>query len=205
VTAIPEETTPFRPARPIPRAIAAKVMTAADLFAERGLDGVKMNDIAVATGIPRATLYYHFEGKDDIFSYMCGVLFDAFEEAVTEALKAPGNAAERLSRVIRAQLDVLAANPMVLQAVQLDLGRASRHPEIFKRAAHSYVLPVAKLLEEGALDGSLRTVARPRVTAAAILGAMTTAAEQTLSATRNRSVSELHEAMMALVLRGTAA
>lgn len=188
--------------RPIPEAMAAKVLGAAELFAERGLDGAKMNDIAAATGIPRATLYYHFEGKEAVFSYMCTVLMDIFEEAVSAALTGPGNAAERLSRVIRAQIDIYAAYPMALQAVHLDLGRAARRPEIFKRAAHAYVTPVAKLLEEGSADGSLRRVARPRTMATAILGAMTIAAEQTLPSSDERAVSELHKTMMSLVLQG---
>ena len=188
--------------RPIPKAMATKVLAAAELFADRGLDGVKMNDIAAATGIPRATLYYHFEGKEAVFSYMCAVLFEALEEAVSAALAAPGSAAERLSRVIRAQIALYAENPIALQAIHLDLGRAARRPDVFKRAAHSYVVPVAELLEEGSADGSLRKFAKPRATAAAILGAITIAAEQTLSATDERAVSELHEAMMALVLGG---
>ncbi|MGF7236373.1 MAG: TetR/AcrR family transcriptional regulator [Frankia sp.] len=191
--------------RPIPASIATKILDAAELFAERGLDGSKMSDIAAATGIPRATLYYHFEGKEAVFSYMCTVLFDAFEDAVSTALAGPGVAAERLSRVIRAQIELYAANPIALQAVHLDLGRAARRPEIFKRAAHSYVRPVAALLEEGAIDGSLRKVAKPRTTAAAILGAITIAAEQTLSSTDDRGVSELHDTMMSLVLQGVEA
>jgi AcrR family transcriptional regulator len=52
--------------RPIPDDMTAKVMAAAQLFAERGLDGATMSDIAEVTGIPRATLYYHFEGKEAV-------------------------------------------------------------------------------------------------------------------------------------------
>lgn len=190
--------------RPIPKPMAAKVMAAAQLFAERGLDGAKMSDIAAATGIPRATLYYHFEGKEAVFSYMHTIVFEAFEEAVGAALKGPGNAAERLSRVIRAQIDIYAAHPLALQALQLDLGRAARRPEITERSARTYVRPVAKLLEEGVIDGSLRKVAKPRAVAAALLGSITIAAE-TLSSTDEHAVSELHHTLMSLFLRGLAA
>lgn len=136
-----------------PKSITTKVMSLAPLFSERGLDGVSMADIAATSGIPRATLYYHFEGKQAVFAYMCSVLFDEFETAVTEALAGPGSAAERLSRVVRAQIDVYAANPMALQALQPDLSRAARHPEMFKRAEQAYVIPVARLLQEGVMDG----------------------------------------------------
>ena len=63
------------------------------LFAERGLDGATMSDVAAATGIPRATLYYHFASKEEVFSYMCGTVLDALYQAVAEALQSNGNAA----------------------------------------------------------------------------------------------------------------
>ena len=191
--------------RPIPEAIAAKVMAAAELFAERGLDGAKMSEILAVTGIPRATLYYHFEGKEAVFSYMCSVVFDAFEEAVSAAFNGPGNGAERLSRVIRAQIDLYATYPNALQALHLDLGRAARRPELVERAARTYIRPLADLLEEGAADGSLRTFSKPRAVAAAILGSVTIAAEQTLSSTDEHAVSALHEEMTSLFLRGVQA
>ncbi|MDT3439867.1 MULTISPECIES: TetR/AcrR family transcriptional regulator [unclassified Pseudofrankia] len=188
--------------RPVPDSISAKVMAAAELFAERGLDGAKMSEISAATGIPRATLYYHFEGKEAVFSHMCGVVFDAFEEAISTALNGPGNAAERLDRVIYAQIDIYATYPVALRALQLDLGRATRRPELIERASRAYLRPVVKLLEEGAADGSLRPVARPRAVAAAILGAMTIAAERTLPINGKDAVSELHREMTLFVLQG---
>ena len=68
--------------------MAAKVLAAARLFAERGLDGATMSDIAEATGIPRATLYYYFEGKEAVFACMCGLVLDRFEEVLAAALAA---------------------------------------------------------------------------------------------------------------------
>lgn len=177
-------------------------MSLAPLFSERGLDGVSMNDIATTSGIPRATLYYHFDGKQAVFAYMCSVLFDDFEAAVSTALADPGTAADRLSRVIRAQIDVYAANPMALQALQPDLSRAARHPEMFKRAEQAYVVPVARLLQEGAVDGSLRPVSQPRVLAAAILGAVTIAAQQTLPSTDPTAAADLHATMLSLLMLG---
>ena len=44
--------------------IAAALPQAASVFATRGLDGTRMEDIVEATGIPRPTLYYHFSSKE---------------------------------------------------------------------------------------------------------------------------------------------
>lgn len=167
--------------RQVPATTAAKVMRAADLFADRGLDGTKIDDIAAATGVPQATLYYYFEGKEDILSYIFGVVLDAVSAAVTGALAGPGNGAERLIGAVHAHLGVFAEYPKASQALHFDLGRAARRPEIAERTASAYVEPIASILEAGAEDGSLRRVADPRMTAVALLGATSTAAIHALA------------------------
>ena len=172
-------------------------MAAAALFAERGLDGATMSDIAAATGIPRATLYYHFDGKEAVFACICDRVFCEFEEAVAAALSGPGSAAERLGRVVRAQLDCYTAHPAAYLAIHLDLGRAVRRAEIGQRAARAYLRPVARLLEEGVADGSIRPVVSPSAAAAALLGAVASAAALLPG---DRHAADLHETMMMLVL-----
>ena len=48
------------PLRTLPDGMREKVLVAAELFAEFGLDATKMEDVAAATGVPKATLYYYF-------------------------------------------------------------------------------------------------------------------------------------------------
>ena len=50
--------------RAVPEALAGKLTAAAGDFAP-SFDEVRMEDIAAASGVPRATLYYYFAGKDD--------------------------------------------------------------------------------------------------------------------------------------------
>jgi len=167
--------------RQIPHSTAAKVMRAAELFADRGLDNTKVEDIAAATGIPQATLYYYFEGKEEILSYIFGVVLDAVAAAVNGVLEQPGTAAESLVRAIEAHLGVFAEYPKASQALHFDLGRAARRPEIAARTASAYIDPIAAILRAGAADGSLRPVADPQVTAVTLLGATSTAAIHALA------------------------
>ena len=44
------------------------VEVARQLFAKQGLDNTTMNDIAVASGKGRRTLYTYFKNKEDVFS-----------------------------------------------------------------------------------------------------------------------------------------
>jgi AcrR family transcriptional regulator len=54
--------------------------TAAELFAERGYEGVSMRDIAKPVGVTQANLYYHFEGKADLIEATLGHVFGARAE-----------------------------------------------------------------------------------------------------------------------------
>jgi TetR/AcrR family transcriptional regulator len=160
--------------RPVPPKMAAKLMLAADLFAERGLDGTKTEDIAAATGIPKATLYYYFEGKEQVLSFIFGVVLDAVGRAIASAMESPGDAPERMRRLIRAHIRVFADYPRASQALQFDLGRAARFPEVVERSDKAFIEPVTALIVEGINEGSFREELEPRLTAVGILGLINT-------------------------------
>ena len=41
---------------------------ALDVFKEKGIDGSTMDEIAVKSGFGKATLYYYFKSKEEVFS-----------------------------------------------------------------------------------------------------------------------------------------
>ncbi|HEY3844269.1 MAG TPA: TetR/AcrR family transcriptional regulator [Acidimicrobiales bacterium] len=188
--------------RPIPGHMETKLMGAADLIAERGLDGTKMEDVAAATGIPKATLYYYFTGKEEILAFLFGKVLNEVQAAVTVAASGPGSAAERLRAVILAHLDVFARYPTASRALQFDLGRAARLPEIASRVEASFLGPVTELLREGDRDGSLGPIRQPRLAAIAILGAVTTTGLNGITPARRGSVGELADLLSHIVLDG---
>ena len=56
--------------------------SAAEVFRNKGYQGVRMDDIAVQSGADRATLYYYFRNKQDIFR---AVIIDTVEQNVALA------------------------------------------------------------------------------------------------------------------------
>lgn len=56
--------------RKIPAQISERLPAAAELFAERGLNDTKIEDVAATTGIAKATLYYYFAGKEEILAFL---------------------------------------------------------------------------------------------------------------------------------------
>jgi AcrR family transcriptional regulator len=180
--------------------MAEKLMLAADLFAERGLDGTKTEDIAAATGIPKATLYYYFEGKEQVLSFIFGVVLDAVGRAVASAVDGPGDAPERMRRLIEAHLQVFADYPRASQALHFDLGRAARLPEVVDRAENSFIEPVTRLIVDGMDAGCFRRALQPPLTAVGIMGAIITTAMYVIA--RGESLESCTDVITAFVMGG---
>ena len=188
--------------RQVPPTTALKLMAAADIIADRGLDSTKIEDFSSVTGIPKATLYYYFDGKEEILSYIFGVVLDELGVAVAGGLATDGTAAERLVRVLEAHLAVFEKYPKASQALYFDLGRAVRRSELASRIRSSYVDPVSDLLAEGASDGSLRRVEDAGLSAVAVLGATCTAAIHVLAIDPTVSIGRVSQVIVPLVLQG---
>lgn len=191
--------------RTLPPAMRQKVLAAADLFAEHGLDATKMEDIAVATGVPKATLYYYFEGKEEILTFLFTEILDEVAAAIDGAVAGPGSASDRLAAAMLAHLRVFERFPMASRALQFDLGRAARVPLIARRVDAAFVQPVHALLLEGVADGTLRPVGHPRLAALGILGAVTTIGINALTIRPGHRAEDVATEVVALVLSGVAA
>lgn len=191
--------------RPVPSSIAAKLPRAADLIAERGLADTKIEDLAEATGIPKATLYYYFTGKEEILVFLLRDLLVLVTDAVAIALESEGLAADRLAAVVRAHVDVMAESPSVALALISDLGRAARMPELAEALVCAYYAPVERLLREGAEDGSLRAVDDPAAASMAIFGSAAVAALHHLMAGADLDADRLAAQVTEFVLHGVSA
>ena len=158
--------------RELTEQIANALPAAATVFAERGIDATRMEDIAAATGIPRATLYYHFGSKEDILSWLLERLLRAVSADVGAVKDQPGTARERLARIIVTHLRIYAENPDLCRVLLAELGRVTKIPALAEAIWSGFHEPVRKLFEAGHRDGSLREV-DPEPTASALFGAIT--------------------------------
>ncbi len=162
--------------RKVPRQIADRLPAAAALFAERGLNDTKIEDVAAATGVPKATLYYYFAGKEDILAFLLEDVLHQIASEVRAIVASNGDGARRLHAVIGAQLRLMAQRPAVCRALIGELGRAGRIPVVADMIGNAYLEPVEALLLEGAADGSLVEIDNARAAAIALFGAVTVSA-----------------------------
>lgn len=149
-----------------------KLYAAADLIATKGLETTKIEDIAKASGVPKATLYYHFAGKDEILSFLLKDSLAALAGEVARVADSPGLGRDRLVAVIGVQVEHTMHRPGFSRALVGDLGRAIRLPELAAAVQQAFYDPISRVLRAGAADGSLRPLADPDGDAISIFGAV---------------------------------
>lgn len=131
-----------------------------------------MEDVASASGVPRATLYYYFAGKDDVLAFLLQSMLDDLQVSVDTALGVDGDPHTRLRAAMSAQFGHLAANPAGAQMLIMNLGRAGRLGVISSGINDGFHAPVRQILADGISAGELVDVDLD-VTATALFGAVT--------------------------------
>jgi AcrR family transcriptional regulator len=128
------------------REIRAK---AAEVFAARGFDRASIRDVAAATEMSLAGLYYYYRGKDEILFDIQYEAFQTLLEGVAEQLAGVRDPVEKLDRVIAQHCGFFASHlsemkVMSRESEQLD-GKFARDVGELRRR---YVRLVRGILEE---------------------------------------------------------
>lgn len=94
---------------------------AADVFARRGYDGARVEEIAAAAGVSKALIYEHFKGKRDLYAY---IMRNGTAESLRRVLEAaaPGQGSvQRLERGLSAFLDFVAEHPSIWRVIEQEV------------------------------------------------------------------------------------
>ena len=133
------------PVRHGPRAERTRgaVLAAAEaLFAERGFASARLEDVARAVGVRRASLLYYFHDKEELYDAVLAELMQALHARVAVAVRADGTLAERVLRGVAAWIDFVEQRPGFARIVLREAADASpeRAPRIARHAAPFYAL-----------------------------------------------------------------
>jgi AcrR family transcriptional regulator len=137
---------------------------ALQLFAEKGVDGTSVRDIALAADITEPAIYRHFESKDDlvwqVFSTHYGALGAALE--TTEATPAgPAGFKAQLAAMIREICGLYDKNPALFRFLLLTQhGQLGKVTEKLKSPVEVVKRRLARAIENGDLprqDAELAT------------------------------------------------
>lgn len=71
------------------------------LFAEKGFDGVNLDEIAAHAGVTKGSLYWHFNSKRELIHAACTHYYRMYQRRINEALAGINDPGERLEHTLR--------------------------------------------------------------------------------------------------------
>jgi TetR/AcrR family transcriptional regulator len=136
---------------------------------------LRMDDLAESTGIPRATLYYYFSGKDDVLAFLLAQTLERGTAAVAQAAASGGSAVDRLEAVLRAMVATMAEHPSLCTRLMAGMANGVTGAQLMAQVERTLMGPVRDLLVQGQGSGELVS-SDPTDTTLALMGAVSTVA-----------------------------
>jgi AcrR family transcriptional regulator len=131
------------------------------VLAVHGWGGVTMERVAAESGISRMTLHRRGVDKQAVLTALTGRLEEEYRRAMWPTLTGPGTGRERLERALGAECAVAEENMELLGALAESERTAVFHQGEGGLTRAVFIEPLARLLSDGAGDGSLRPVEDP--------------------------------------------
>ena len=159
-----------------PEARPAEILAAAlEVFAERGFQRARLEEVAKRAGVSKGALYLYFETKADLFR---AVVVDAISPNI-ERVKAVAAADLPLEQVVRMALPMLArqvvSDRRITGVVKLVIAESRNHPELATIWRESVVEPGVQLMSGLIAAAQARGEVRPgdpRLFAFGLMGPM---------------------------------
>ena len=135
------------------------VATAEGIFAEQGLAGARMDEIARAAKVNKALLYYYFRSKEELHRFVLETLLSQLSTKVGEAGADVPSPRKRLGAIVDHFFDFVLAHPNYPRLIQREV--MSQGPNVgwivseYYRPLHGRLV---RLIEEGISAGEFRRV-----------------------------------------------
>ena len=128
--------------------------TAAEIFAESGFAGARVDEIARRAEVNKATIYYHIGGKEDVYTEVISEIFGELVERVTQKMEVTQSPEERLKIYIRTITSTLQGNPYMAPIMLREVASGGASiPKIVVQNLLCLVGALTATLEEGEKQG----------------------------------------------------
>ena len=185
----------------LPEDIAAKLLDATERMPEGSGFDVSVDDVAQLSGVPRATLYYYFSGRDDLVQFYLNDLIDRTAMAIEKAAAGEGDASSRLEDIMRAVVAAFAEYPRMCIEMASAFKASDDHAEFLRNIDQAVMAPLRDTLTDGAASGQL-SITDVGMTAAAIMGALHQASLTRLIFTGSLDPDEVTAVVVPLLMEG---
>jgi AcrR family transcriptional regulator len=153
-----------------PADLAERLWKVADRALQQ--DGeLRIDGLAELSGVPRATLYYYFAGKDDVLAFLLAQQLQRGTATIDAAVHSGGGPAERLAEVVRAMLRTMAQHPALCTRLMGGMANGVAGAELMAEVERTLMAPVRDLLVQAQESGDL-VVHDPMDTTLSLVGAV---------------------------------
>ena len=136
-----------------------KILRTAELvFAERGFDGARVDDIAKRAGVNKALIYYYFESKDEILNELFETLMEDGGQVQSESLTSIPDLSQKdmYRQFFEKSLEFALKHRSLIKIALIESMKAnSKHSNLLKRCAaiiDTEVEYIGKVYEDKGLD-----------------------------------------------------
>ncbi len=129
------------------------------LLATHGYAGLSMRELATESGLAKATIYHHFQDKNDLFRSVLERDMAMVYAQIVAAANSATTAVDKLSAVIRTYVALMRERRTVIMSVLREMGQEEGNLCEFIQSRRScYFDPIATILEQGIAEGEFRAI-----------------------------------------------
>ena len=150
------------------------VRAAAHLFYERGYEATSVQDVAVAAGLLKGSLYYYIRTKEDLLYAVVEQAHGSMMSLVNEVKQLPEEPVlPRLEHFLRRHMELLLRDRDMYGVVLQDYSSlSSRRRKEATATRNEYAQFLQELIEQGQREGIVSADLNPRLTCLGVLGMM---------------------------------
>jgi AcrR family transcriptional regulator len=133
-------------------------------FAEKGLSGARVDEIAARTRTTKPMIYYYFESKEKLYSAVMEETYGAMRDVEQNLQLEQLPPSEAMRRLVEVTFDYHAANPEYVRLISIENIHAARHivgMESIARRNAVVIGIVGDLLARGEREGVFRAGVDP--------------------------------------------
>jgi TetR/AcrR family transcriptional regulator len=148
------------------RTRTAILETAEALFAERGFEATRLEDVAERVGIRRASIVYYFRDKRELYEAVLHDLFSELLARVEAALDAPGPLLGRVDGAIAAWVETIGRRPSLPRLLLREVLDARGRAPVLRAHTEPFFALVRRVLARSEDDPLVADVDAAHVTSA---------------------------------------
>jgi TetR/AcrR family transcriptional regulator len=129
-----------------------KILRAArEAFAEKGFDGVSVDEIAKRAGVKKALIYYYFPSKEELFKEVWEGALSELEEHLFRQIEGESNYVAKLKKFLRSYIDFVTNKKVISRVIEREKASvmSSEKWEDLRKRYEGFLGRIADLIAEG--------------------------------------------------------